>query len=589
MTRLVPGPQISGVVYSKQTGAPLAGVTVTPSAALYTTPEFTTPVSTLTTDGEGGFAAYAQPGVYTFTISDSSGVIPEPVEVRSPDQGTSPSATAAGMTAAIAAEVSRSNAAYAPIVASPNYVAKRARAKGGSPLGSYTPASSAFPTVTVSAADAASTISGAVEVPICTQATGSSGAWASGTTYTTGQGVISGAFTPYGGTPWWIAVAGSTGVTPGTDPTKWAQFTLDSRFSFLNGPATPQVFVPVGTGTFKWGVQWGIQNASTSRPLTPVFGYTGTSIDLELYGNGGAFRLIVDGVVDPAGYRSAVGSDSKLYRVNLAWGSYGDHQIIAQLASGVLLGLAIEPTGELIPAALPSLPVLVSDGDSINYGINIDTNQLQTYSYFLGQMLGMDVIPIGQGGTGILNPGTLAASGSLLGSSTAISRLPIAATFNPTVFLGEYGLNDQSTANVAYTPTANQAGMAAFLTAARAAMPTTMIFMVGPMFNVDNATDPTDFANIKAVRDAQVAAFTAAGATTVAPGVLGFGGNTFYIDTLLPGSTTVGWYTGRYGVSGSANILLSSDGIHPLSAGHRYMAKRIVAAIISVLSASGLL
>lgn len=112
--RLVPGPQISGVVYSKQTGAPLAGVTVTPSQALYTTPEFTTPVSTLTTDGEGGFAAYAQPGVYTFAVSDPSGVIPEPVEVRSPDQGTSPSATAAGMAAAIAAEVARSNAAYLP-------------------------------------------------------------------------------------------------------------------------------------------------------------------------------------------------------------------------------------------------------------------------------------------------------------------------------------------------------------------------------------------------------------------------------------------------------------------------------------------
>lgn len=88
MTRIVPGPQINGEVVSKTTGAPLSGVTVTPSTAVYTDRELTAAVTTLTTDGTGGFAAYAKPGVYTFTLSDSSGVIPEPVEVVSSDQGT---------------------------------------------------------------------------------------------------------------------------------------------------------------------------------------------------------------------------------------------------------------------------------------------------------------------------------------------------------------------------------------------------------------------------------------------------------------------------------------------------------------------
>src|SRR5436190_17518913 len=87
MARLVSGPQITGQVRNKQTGAALGPVTVTVNQTVYTDPEFTTATTTLTTDGQGRFSCYAEPGTYTFTSSEPLVGPIEPVEVLSPDMG----------------------------------------------------------------------------------------------------------------------------------------------------------------------------------------------------------------------------------------------------------------------------------------------------------------------------------------------------------------------------------------------------------------------------------------------------------------------------------------------------------------------
>lgn len=89
MAREVGGPLLTGQVISKQTGAPLSGATVTVSAQVYTDRELSAgATTTLTTNGSGIFSAYAKPGVYTFTCSDTSAAPIESIEVLSSDQGT---------------------------------------------------------------------------------------------------------------------------------------------------------------------------------------------------------------------------------------------------------------------------------------------------------------------------------------------------------------------------------------------------------------------------------------------------------------------------------------------------------------------
>lgn len=94
MARIVNGPLLTGAVVSRQTGAPLAGTTVTVSATVYTDPELSSgATTTVTTDGRGVFSCYAKPGTYTFTCADASAAPIESIEVLSPDQGNQPASS----------------------------------------------------------------------------------------------------------------------------------------------------------------------------------------------------------------------------------------------------------------------------------------------------------------------------------------------------------------------------------------------------------------------------------------------------------------------------------------------------------------
>lgn len=85
--RTVSGPQITLEVLSKQTGAPLGAVTITVNQQVYTDPEMTAAVSSLTTRGDGTASCYAPPGVYTFTAPANATPL-EQVEVLGGEYGT---------------------------------------------------------------------------------------------------------------------------------------------------------------------------------------------------------------------------------------------------------------------------------------------------------------------------------------------------------------------------------------------------------------------------------------------------------------------------------------------------------------------
>lgn len=87
MTRQVGGSNVTVEVLSVQTGAPLAGVIVPVAPNVYTDPEFTSAVSSLTSGGDGACRFYATPGVYVFTPPAQAAAI-ESVEVLGQELGS---------------------------------------------------------------------------------------------------------------------------------------------------------------------------------------------------------------------------------------------------------------------------------------------------------------------------------------------------------------------------------------------------------------------------------------------------------------------------------------------------------------------
>lgn len=85
--RIVSGPNVAVAVVSRQTGAPLAGVTVTVNQTVYTDQELTAAATVFTTNGSGVISFYAAPGSYTFTTSSTVAAAIEPVEVLGGEEG----------------------------------------------------------------------------------------------------------------------------------------------------------------------------------------------------------------------------------------------------------------------------------------------------------------------------------------------------------------------------------------------------------------------------------------------------------------------------------------------------------------------
>jgi lysophospholipase L1-like esterase len=440
-------------------------------------------------------------------------------------------------------------------------------------LGPYAPADAVFPTVAVSAGNAATTLAGSPQTIWWTQTpTGGTSAWDVGTTYGSNVGVTYGA-RPLGTAQFWLSlIAGNVGVTPGTDPTKWQAFTVDPRLRFLGGPAMPYVTVPSGTGSYANGAVYGIQDNASARGFTPVFGYVGSAIELLVPGNNGKYRLIVDGVPDPAGVRAAVGSSGQLHRIKLTFASVDTHTIAIEQEVGQFNGVTIGAADLILPPQVPDAPQVILLGDSVGYGQNIDTSKLDVFGNHLARTMGWDVVNAAQGGTGFVNPGSLVDNGLQPGSRTFVQRITnLAASFpNARAVLACGGLNDTTLANAAYTPSANQAAVTNFITTTRGLLPNAAIFIAGPFFQSDS-TNATVWNANKAVRDAQVAAMAA----NTLP-------NVYYLDTL-------GLQTGKYGTGGSANVLISNDTIHPNALGHRYIARWLTGKMQAALPGAGML
>lgn len=447
------------------------------------------------------------------------------------------------------------------------------------PLGPYTPADVVFPTVALSIANAVTALTGttstvyAAEVPATF-----TGDYNAATAYTTGQAVNY----PAGSSVLFVALAGSTGVTPGTDATKWRPGTFDARFTSIGSPIAAAQNVPVGLSTFHNGIQSGFVNTSTQRSVVVAFGYTGSDMEILLPGLGQRYRLTVDGVVDPAGWRAAIPNTSSEYRVRLTFAAIDTHLIVVEAASSFFTGVTVKTTDALHKPAIVRQPRAIVQGDSVTAGQNIDTTRLDTFPYFLGRMLGWQIWEEGEGGTGFLNPGSLASYVKYA------DRLPRITPNTPDVLIAAGGLNDQTSANAAYTTTANQTAITTYVAAARAALPVALIVIVGPFFTTDQASDATGFASIKAVRDGQLAAMQALGCTQLSA-------NASPIDVYANSATglvyidPINWLSGKFGVGGSANVLLSSDGIHPLASGHRYYARKIADGMLAALNTNRLL
>lgn len=84
MSRIVSGPLVT--LHITASGHPMPSTVVTiAGGGVFSDPELSTAITTVTTNGTGDAQFYAPPGVYTFTATGSDTI--ESVEVLSPDLG----------------------------------------------------------------------------------------------------------------------------------------------------------------------------------------------------------------------------------------------------------------------------------------------------------------------------------------------------------------------------------------------------------------------------------------------------------------------------------------------------------------------
>lgn len=299
---------------------------------------------------------------------------------------------------------------------------------------------------------------------------------------------------------------------------------------------------------------------STRTPYMVEFAFVGQKFELLMRPETAAasLRVRVDGQLAPISTKSDY-SPGSAYHLMVDLGSRAHRRIAVDFDQLDFGGIYLLPT-DTIYALNIRRPKVVVLGDSFVFGTGA-TNQFTSFASQMGVNLGWDLRNCGEGGTGWLSPGDITYQMTIPERITA-DVIPQ----NPDLILIGGGTNDTTTANAAYTAAALQAAVTAGLNTLRAALPNTPVVVL-------SAWVPGNTSSSAAARSAAGAAVLA-GAAAV-PSVIS-------IDTTnwVTGSGTVGAPAGN----GSADILVSADGIHPTQFGHDHLATRIPsAALVSLI------
>lgn len=325
--------------------------------------------------------------------------------------------------------------------------------------------------------------------------------------------------------------------------------------------------------------QSGVNNGDTT-PLIEEFEFTGTNFAYiwratstvstwQIYINGlpiAATPFLPTGITVSAG---------TLYRLAFTFASASTYRIRIESEYQQRNGIEYIQGDAIVPSA-PTKPTWLCYGDSFVQGANGST-ALTAWPYLLAPLLGVEMINCGQGGTGYQYT---AGVGSRVPYST-LARVQAAAAAKPDVAIIFGSVNDLQQAATDITPI----GAAATQTYAywQQYAPATKLIVIGIQ----------RFLSTQTVYGANAAALVKTKALA-APNVLGYidpTSGTWQAKNGATGGNSIPWFPVSNGYASNQqnddpSMTLSSDNVHPSTAGHMHMARRAFTTITDMLAAS---
>ena len=274
-------------------------------------------------------------------------------------------------------------------------------------------------------------------------------------------------------------------------------------------------------------------------------------LEIVLKGGGNTCRVMIDGKL-PTFVPQAIPGDGSDYRLLLdfttAGGAIGRH--FSLWGTGLYFrGVQqLSRFGLTVPPRPRGLRCVVA-GDSY---VSANGAQNDAFSVRMARRLGFsDSVMLGVPSSGYVALGNSVNYGH-------VTRLADVVQYAPDLVVVYGTINDNNLAGVGVAA-------AAYFAALRSALPSTVIVVVGPVDHNGASTASL----ISTVRDPVRVAALAAGFSFVDP------------LTILTGTGNAGAPNG----TGNRDRYLSSDGVHPTTEGHEYIAQRITAEIEPLLQA----
>jgi lysophospholipase L1-like esterase len=333
------------------------------------------------------------------------------------------------------------------------------------------------------------------------------------------------------------AIATAHGITGAVSVSK-----NDTRFKVINGAVKEK---GAAYPHYLYNISKHATGLTLSAPVSFEFGFDGTEIALSTFGFASQWRWIVDGkTVGNSIYTTT--SDGQLYFQKITFPDAKLRQIRIEGGYNFCFGGIVRGTGNVYSPTRVIGKKYVFIGDSFTEPAGT-TEKWNGWAGVSSKLLGLDGWQSGSGGTGYLQGST--------DRPKYIDRINTdAIAYNPDGIVLAGGINDSAT----YTKPIFEAAIDAICTQIRASLPNIELVLVAPW-------RPNETANV-AIYDAMSIIMKAKCIQY----------NAIFIETK-------GWLTGTGNAgspngTGNADLYISSDGIHPNTAGHIYLGQKFASA-----------
>lgn len=296
----------------------------------------------------------------------------------------------------------------------------------------------------------------------------------------------------------------------------------------------------------------------------PALEYRLISVGANVLG----YRVWIDDMPVSAAPVTGVGaSGGAAYRLKIDFAGWSNprrlRRVKIQAVNSRVIGMSMDPTATLMEPGTPVLPRLAVLGDSHTEGTGGEW-AWSSWVHHAARRLRMDAVDLGVGGTGYLNPGPTSPAGKVK-FRDRIADIPLNANW----IIIQGGYNDIT----GYTPAAVQAEALLLFQAVRARHPKARILALSPF----NSTGVTAADSRTAMRDAIRSAAIAAGVLFI--DTMGWPTR----PSMITGTGKVGLTNG----TGNSDIYVSNDGVHYSAAGYEFIGSFIASQIQRSFTAFG--